>query len=78
MFMDSWSDLYPDDTQALIKKGVQAMIQGTIKILGKPKEAQGPRLMLMPEQGMIRKRMKLVIRGEPDRAGRGCCLTKES
>jgi hypothetical protein len=34
--------------------------------------------MLMPEQGMIRKRMKLVIRGEPDRAGRGCCLTKES
>jgi hypothetical protein len=39
MFMDSWSDLYPDDTQALIKKVVQAMIQGTIKILGKPKEA---------------------------------------
>jgi hypothetical protein len=45
-FMNYWAGLYPDDAQEIIKKGVQSMIQAAIKLLGKPRETQGSRLLL--------------------------------
>jgi hypothetical protein len=45
-FVNCWAGLYPDDAQEIIKKGVQSMIQAAIKLLGKPRETQGPRLLL--------------------------------
>jgi hypothetical protein len=48
-FMDYWSGLYPDDTQVLNKKGVQVMIQAVVKILGKSRERQGQKLLLLTE-----------------------------
>jgi hypothetical protein len=45
-FMKFWAGLYPDDAQEIIKKGVQSMIQAAIKLLGKPRESQGPKLLL--------------------------------
>jgi hypothetical protein len=56
MFMYYSSGVYPDDTHVLSKKGVQAMIQEAIKIMRKPKEVQGPRLLLMAGQRTIRQR----------------------
>jgi hypothetical protein len=45
-FMSYWSDLYPEETQKLIKDGVDFMMKMTIKLLGKKKSGNST-LVLM-------------------------------
>jgi hypothetical protein len=46
LFMRYWSGLYPDDTQEMIKEGVQTMLKTAIKILEQNRDGQVPRMLL--------------------------------